>query len=85
MCALGQQSTSSVASGIWNQQKNELKKLEREIQNLEQRKAELHEKFTQTDIQLDEIQRMSKELEEVKASLEVKEMRWLELAEMGSN
>jgi len=75
---------SRTSFGLTSQQKNELKKLEREIQQLEKRKAELHDKFTQTDIPLDEIQSMSKELEEVKATLEVKEMRWLELAEMGT-
>ena len=75
---------SRTNSGLSPQQKNELKKLEREIQDLEQRKTSLHENFSRTDISLDEIQRMSKELEEVLAKLENKELRWLELAELGS-
>lgn len=70
-------------SGLTSQEKNELKKLEREIQELEKRKAALHESFTRTDLSLDEIQRMSKELEEVGATLETKELRWMELAEKG--
>ncbi|MCB9282883.1 MAG: ABC-F family ATP-binding cassette domain-containing protein [Lewinellaceae bacterium] len=69
--------------GLSSQQKNELKKLEREIQELEQRKATLHEQFTRSDLPLEDIQRFSKELEEVVAALETKEMRWLELAELG--
>ncbi|MBK7409878.1 MAG: ABC-F family ATP-binding cassette domain-containing protein [Saprospirales bacterium] len=70
--------------GLTSQQKNELKKLEREIQELEQRKAAIHEKFTRSDIPFEDIQRLSKELEEVVASLETKEFRWMELAELGS-
>jgi ATP-binding cassette subfamily F protein uup len=72
-------------SGLTSQEKNELKKLEREIQELEKRKATLHESFTRTDLSLDEIQRMSKELEEVGATLETKELRWMELAEKGGD
>ena len=76
--------SSRSSSGLSPQQKNEFKKLEREIQDLEQRKNTLHESFTRADLSLDEIQRMSKELEEVTARLEEKEMRWLELAELGA-
>ncbi|MBK6902689.1 MAG: ABC-F family ATP-binding cassette domain-containing protein [Saprospirales bacterium] len=76
--------TSRTSFGLSSQQKNELKKLEREIQDLEQRKTFLHENFSRSDISLDEINRMSKELEEVLVKLETKELRWLELAEMGS-
>jgi ATP-binding cassette subfamily F protein uup len=72
-------------SGLTSQEKNELKKLEREIQELEKRKAALHESFTRTDLSLDEIQRMSKELEDVGSTLETKELRWMELAEKGGD
>ncbi len=72
-------------SGLTSQEKNELKKLEREIQELEKRKANLHESFTRTDLSLDDIQRMSKELEEVGSTLETKELRWMELAEKGGD
>ncbi len=69
-------------SGLTKQQKNELKKLEREIAELEQRKAELHQAFTRTDLGLDEIQQLSNELKEVEATLKEKERRWMELAEL---
>lgn len=69
-------------SGLTKQQKNELKKLEREITELEQRKAELHQAFTNTDLGLTKIQQLSNELKEVEAALEEKELRWMELAEM---
>ncbi len=72
-------------SGLTSQEKNELKKLEREIQELEKRKAALHESFARTDLSLDEIQRMSKELEDLGSTLENKELRWMELAEKGGD
>ena len=76
------ESTARISFGMTPNQKNELKKLEREIQDLEQRKAALSEAFTRTDLTMDDIQRMSKELESVNETLEAKEMRWLELAEL---
>ncbi|MCC6724704.1 MAG: ABC-F family ATP-binding cassette domain-containing protein [Saprospiraceae bacterium] len=69
------------ASGLTNKEKNELKKLEREIGELEVRKAQLHEKFTQTNLSLADIDKFTKELQKVEADLEEKEMRWLELSE----
>ena len=69
-------------TGLTNKEKNELKKLEREIGELELRKAQLHEKFTQTNLSLADIDKLTKELQQVEASLEEKEMRWLELSDM---
>jgi ABC transport system ATP-binding/permease protein len=69
-------------AGLTNKEKNELKKLEREIGELEVRKAQLHEKFTQTNLSLADIDKMTKELQQVESSLEEKEMRWLELSDM---
>ncbi len=69
-------------AGLTNKEKNELKKLEREIGELEVRKAQLHEKFTQSNLSLPDIDKMTKELQQVESSLEEKEMRWLELSDM---
>jgi ATP-binding cassette subfamily F protein uup len=69
------------ATGLTNKEKNELKKLEREIGELEVRKAQLHDKFTQANLSLADIDKMTKELQQVEASLEEKELRWLELSE----
>lgn len=68
-------------AGLTNKEKNELKKLEREIGELEVRKAQLHEKFTQSNLSLADIDKMTKELQQVESSLEEKEMRWLELSD----
>lgn len=69
-------------AGLTNKEKNELKKLEREIAELEVRKAQLHEKFAQPDLSLPDINKMTKELQQVDSDLEEKEMRWLELSDM---
>ncbi len=69
-------------AGLTNKEKNELKKLEREIGELEVRKAQLHDKFTQTNLSLADIDKLTKELQQVESSLEEKEMRWLELSDV---
>ncbi len=68
-------------SGLTNKEKNEMKKLEREIADLEERKAKIHEKFTQTGLSLADIDKLSADLKKVEGDLEEKEMRWMELAE----
>jgi ATP-binding cassette subfamily F protein uup len=68
-------------TGLTKQEKNELKKLEREITELEDRKAEMHEAFTQADISLAKIEKLSAELKALEASLEEKELRWMELSD----
>ena len=68
-------------SGLTSKEKNEMKKLEREIEELETRKNQIHEKFSQTGLSLSEIDKLNAELKKVEASLEEKEMRWMELAE----
>ena len=68
-------------SGLTNKEKNEMKKLEREIAELEERKVKIHDKFTQPGLILAEIDKLSTELKKVGEDLEEKEMRWMELAE----
>jgi ATP-binding cassette subfamily F protein uup len=68
-------------TGLTKQEKNELKKLEREISELEGRKAQIHEAFTQADLGLAMIEKLSAELKALTASLEEKELRWLELSD----
>ena len=63
--------------------KKEFKRLERDIAQLEEKKTALTHKFndaaTMTPVQ---IQKLSDELTEVQNTLEIKEMRWLELSEL---
>ena len=70
-------------SGLTQEQKKELKRLEKQIQKLEDKKALITEQFLDSSLSLEKIQELSQELEQVKEEIEEKEMRWLELGEMG--
>ncbi len=68
--------------GLSQDEKKELKRLEKQIAKLEEKKAELSERFNSTDISPEQIEEWSKELSALNEELEEKEMRWMELAEM---
>lgn len=68
-------------TGLTNTEKNEMRKLEREIAAGEERKREIMESFNDTSLAPDAISKLSKELGELQETLEMKELRWLELAE----
>ena len=63
-------------------ERKEFNRLEKEIEKLEARKVAISEKFMDTSLSGDEIQKLSIELGEIDKSIEEKEMRWLELSEM---
>lgn len=69
--------------GLSNTERNELKKLDKEIATLESRKKQILERFNATDLGADEAGKLSSELGKLQEDLEGKEMRWLELAERG--
>jgi ATP-binding cassette subfamily F protein uup len=60
--------------------KRVLQNLEKEIAKLEKREKELTEKFNDPKIKPEDIRKFSKELGEVKALLEEKELKWLEMS-----
>ena len=63
-------------------EKREFGLLEKEIEKLEKRKAEINQKFDAGIEDSKEMMKLSEELGNVIESLEEKEMRWLELSEM---
>lgn len=67
--------------GLSNTERNEMKKLEREIAQSEQRKKAIEERFAAADITPNEIEKLSSELGLLQSLLDEKEMRWLELSE----
>jgi ATP-binding cassette subfamily F protein uup len=71
-------------TGLTSQERNELKRLEQEIAQKEQRKAAIHEAFSTPGISGAEIEKLSKELNELQKVLEEQEFRWMELAEKGA-
>ena len=62
-------------------ERNELKKLEREIAQHEQKKTEILQKFDAPDLSAADAAALSLELGKIQESMEMKELRWLELAE----
>lgn len=70
-------------STLSNTERNEMKKLDKEVAALESRKKLILERFNAADLGADEAGKLSSELGKLQEDLEVKEMRWLELAERG--
>lgn len=68
--------------GMTNTERNEFKRLEKEIAQAESRKKEIMERFNAADITNDEIAKLSAELGTLQETLDTKEMRWLELSEL---
>ncbi len=64
-------------------ERNEIKKLEKEMSTLEQRKKQILARFNASDLGADEAGKLSTELGQVQENLDTKEMRWLELSEKG--
>jgi ATP-binding cassette subfamily F protein uup len=64
-------------------EKMEYENLEKEIEILEKTKIDLTEKLSSGSLPFDEIAEMSKKLEETVEKLEEKELRWLELSDLG--
>jgi len=58
--------------------KNQVRKLEREIEQLEKRKSEIEQLFlTDTTMEMDQITSLSKELKQINSFLDEKEEQWL--------
>jgi ATP-binding cassette subfamily F protein uup len=64
-----------------NTERNEMKKLEKEIAQAEARKAEILEAFNDPNLAAEAMAKLSDELGKLQEALETKEMRWLELAD----
>lgn len=73
----------ATANPLSNTERNEFKKLEKELAALEKRKKEIMARFNAEDLGADEAAKLSTELGALQDTLDEKEMRWLELAERG--
>ncbi len=73
---------SKTTPGLTRDQQKEFKRLEKQIEKLEEKKATITQKFNDTNISTEDIAKYSKELGEISDELEEKEMRWMELAEL---
>ena len=68
---------------LTNTERNEMRKLEKEIASAENRKREIMDKFNTVNLDAAEAHKLSTELGSLQKVLEEKELRWLELAERG--
>jgi ABC transport system ATP-binding/permease protein len=75
------QSAEASTRKLTYQERKELGKVEKSIEKMESRKDEIHEKFNDTSIGSEEIQKLSVELNTIEQELEELENRWLELSE----
>ncbi len=64
------------------EERKEFKRLEKEIEKLEERKDLIYERFNDPNISSEEIEKLSIEVAEIKNTIEEKEFRWMELAEL---
>ncbi len=64
-----------------NTERNEMRKLEKEMASQESRKKLILERFNATDLGAEEATKLSAELGQLQDALDTKELRWLELAE----
>jgi len=71
----------STVNRLSSTERNEFKKLEKELATLENRKKVILERFNASDLGADEAGKLSTELGTLQTTLDEKEMRWLELAE----
>ncbi len=62
-------------------ERREFNKLEKEIAEMEKQKAELEQKMSGGDLGYEELNELSLEFEQLKETLEEKELTWLEMAE----
>ena len=69
------------ASKISHEERKEIKRLERQINKLEEKKAAITTQFNDTNLSKDKIAELSKELNKVTAALEEKELEWMELVD----
>ena len=77
-----QQAEQQSRGGLSQEERKELKRLEKQIFLLEERKREITEQFNSSSLSAEKITGLSKELSALNQELEEKEMRWMELAEM---
>jgi len=77
----GSGSSSGNGTGLSNTERNELKRLEKDIAQLERRKADILDRFNTSGLDAGEAGKLSVELGQIQGSLDEKEMRWLELAD----
>lgn len=69
-----------VKNGLSFQEQKELQKLERELKDLEAKKVEIENAFSNGEVSAEEIETKANELQDILQSIETKEEHWFELS-----
>ncbi|MCB0650544.1 MAG: ABC-F family ATP-binding cassette domain-containing protein [Saprospiraceae bacterium] len=69
--------------GLTYEQRKQLSRLEKQLSKLEEQKEAIEAKFTDASITPEEIMKLAKELDTLKSTIEVVELEWMELVELG--
>ncbi len=72
-------SPPSDSGAISYEERKQIKRIENQIQKLEQRKTDLTAQFDNPDLSPERITELAKELAEIKEQIEAKELEWMEL------
>jgi ATP-binding cassette subfamily F protein uup len=78
----GQAARETGKPGLNFEQRKEMNRIEKEIQRLEEKKAQVSEQFNTSDLTPERILSLSKELQQLNDTIAEKELRWMELAEL---
>jgi len=78
----GQAARETGKPGLNFEQRKEMNRIEKEIQRLEEKKAQVSEQFNTNDLTPERILSLSKELQQLNDTIAEKELRWMELAEL---
>ena len=78
----GQAAGETGKPGLNFEQRKEMNRIEKEIQRLEEKKAQVSEQFNTSDLTPERILSLSKELQQLNDTIAEKELRWMELAEL---
>lgn len=74
--------SKDTSTNLTYEQRKDLKRLEKKIEQLEEQKATISAKFNNPNLTSEEIEKLSIEIGEINDELEEKEMAWMELAEL---
>jgi ATP-binding cassette subfamily F protein uup len=78
-----EQKTEQKSKAMASQEdRKEFKRIEKQLQKIEEDKAKITEQFNNADLSSEKIMELSKQLQSLQSELEDKEMRWLELSEL---
>ncbi|MBL0292940.1 MAG: ABC-F family ATP-binding cassette domain-containing protein [Saprospiraceae bacterium] len=69
------------SEGLNYEERKELKRLEKDIEKIQEKIKSIEDRFTNENLNLDDIQKLGVEIQKLRDDLDTRESKWLELAE----